>query len=341
MAKTTYNIDIDGTISEYYYSKGFVKYMLDKAKGNPVKVRMNSLGGSLDHGLGIKDRFQEHGDVEVDMFGFNASAATLASLGAKKTNISKSGFYLIHKVMNWVDIWGSKNADELAVIIADLEASKKDNEKMDLVIAQLYADKTGKPINELIDLMKTGGWLNAKEAIEWGFVDGYVAEEEKGKTNLANMEEKFNAMGIPTNRITTENLFTSNNINKMTKQPIKVNAVIGVDQLESDADGVFLNEVQLESLETRITELENSVTTAAETVTVAEARANTAEATVATQTATIADLTTQVENLKKGPGDGTGGIKKPTDEGGKTDETENEFSNTITASRALFDRLPN
>lgn len=336
MAKTTYNIDIDGAIGEYYYSKGYVKHMLGQVKDPIVKVRMSSLGGSLDHGIGIKDRFQEHGNVEVDLYGFNASAATLASLGAKKIRISKSGFYLIHKVMNWIEIWGSKNADELAAIITDLEANKKENEKMDLVIAQLYSERTGKPINDLINLMKIGGWLNAQEALEWGFVDEIINTGEK--TNFVNMQDKFNAMGLPTNRILTENLFTSKNKIEMKKQPIKVNAVIGVEKLESDADGVFLNETQIEAIETKITELENSVSTATTAQQTAETRANTAEGTVKTQATKISELEAQVENLKKGAGDSTQESNRETDEA--ENEVKDEFLNAVTNARKLFNELP-
>jgi len=345
MAKTTYNIDIDGAIGEYYYSKGYVKYMLGQTKDPLVKVRMSSLGGSLDHGLGIKDRFQEHGNVKVDMYGFNASAATLAALGAKTTEISSSGFYLIHKVMNWIDVYGSKNADELAAIIADLEANKKDNEKMDIVIAQLYAEKTGKPINDLIDLMKVGGWLTAQEALEWGFVDGIIKTNEK--TNFVNMQDKFNAMGLPTNRIVTEHLFNhSNKNNPMKKQPIKINAVLGVPSLEStEEDGVFLNETQIEAIEAKLSDFDGKVNTLTTEKTNAETRATDAEAKEATANATIvtkdteiANLKTQVENLKGGAGDKTKELDKETDD--KGGEKEDPFLNSVKNARKLFNELP-
>jgi len=343
MAKTTYNIDIDGAIGEYYYSKGYVKYMLAQTKDPQVMVRMSSLGGSLDHGLGIKDRFQEHGNVKVDMYGFNASAATLAALGAKTTEISSSGFYLIHKVMNWIDVYGSKNADELAAIIADLEANKKDNEKMDLVIAQLYSEKTGKPINDLIDLMKIGGWLNAQEALDWGFVDGIIKTNEK--TNFVNMQDKFNAMGLPTNRIHTENLFTNQINKKMEKQFAKVNTVIGVTELASTDEGAYLNEEQIEKIETKIDALENSVATEKANVvtekanvTAAVTRAETAEGTVATQATEITALKTQITNLQNGAGDRSMELDKETDDNGG--EEKDEFQNAVANARKLFNELP-
>ena len=47
---------------------------------------------------------------------------------------------------------------------------KSDLEKMDANVAQMYASKCQKSPEDLLALMKKGGWLTAKEALEWGFV---------------------------------------------------------------------------------------------------------------------------------------------------------------------------
>ena len=138
-----YEIDIDGAIGAYGYSKQYVRAALEKHKNKPVNVRINSLGGSLNDALDMAARFNEHGQVTVYMFGYCASAATVASLGAAKVVIDENAFYLAHKVMNWVDIWGLLNADEMQATIEELEANKRDNEKMDLVLARMYAKKSG------------------------------------------------------------------------------------------------------------------------------------------------------------------------------------------------------
>lgn len=67
--------------------------------------------------------------------------------------------------------WGSLNSDQFATIIADCEKIKVDLDKLDLNVAQIYAKKCRKPVAELFALMKVGGWLTAKEALDWGFVD--------------------------------------------------------------------------------------------------------------------------------------------------------------------------
>lgn len=347
MAKNTYNIDIDGYIGEWYYSKRYVRQELEKSNDEVFRVRMNSLGGQLDHGLDISDRFSDHGNVEVDLFGFNASAATLATLGAKTVRMSASGFYLIHKVMNWIDIWGSKNADEIATIITELEANKQENEKMDLVIAQKYSDKTGKSINELLDLMKVGGWLNATEAKEWGFVDEII--KSKDKVNMQEMQNKLNAFGLPTNMIRKENLFTNKIEQPMKKQFIKVNAILGVEKLESTEEGVYLNEAQIEALDTKVNELETSVTTekenarlATEKVATAEQKENEAKAEVVEKEKKINKLTAEIKTLKGTAGDGTSSVVKEND---VTDtdhavDSAASFTSCAKSAKEMYDMLP-
>ena len=343
---TTYNIDIDSYIGNWGYSQNYVRGKLNELKNQPVFMRSNSLGGNVNDGLGIYQAIGDHGNVQVDMFGFNASTATWMNLKAKRVRIASNGFYLIHKSMNAVEIYKAMNADELAVLIEELKVNLDENNKVDEVIAQMYVAKTGKSITEILDLMKIGGWLNATEALEWGFVDEIIPTIEK--INMAGMKEKFNALGVPTNRFNSEDLFTQKTNIKMKKQPIKINAVLGVPSLEStEEDGVFLNETQIDKIETQIDTLEKAVNTEKANVvtekglvTAAETRANTAEATVSTQATKITELEAQIVNLNKGAGAGTGSVVKPTDEGGDGEDDGKGFSNVIATSTNWFKQLP-
>lgn len=341
----TYNIDIDSYIGSYGYSQNYVRGKLSDLKNQPVFMRSNSLGGSVNDGLGIYQAIGDHGDVQVDMFGFNASTGTWMNLKAKKVRIAANAFYLIHKSMSVVDVYQPMNADELAALIEELKVNLDENIKVDEVIAQMYVAKTGKSMTEILDLMKIGGWMNATEAQVWGFVDEIIPTIEK--INMAGLKDKFNALGMPTNRINNEDLFTSKNKIEMKKQPIKFNAVIGVDKLESDGKGVFLNETQIEAAETNIDTLEASVATEKANVvtekalvTAAETRANTAEGTVGTQATEITELKAQVENLKKGAGASDKKINKEADDEGDGGEVKDTFMNTVANARKLFDALP-
>ena len=171
MSKTAYHISLKGYVGGYDFDRSDVDAILAENEGKRVNVLIDSLGGSLATGLSISAAFRNHGDVAVHFVGLNASAATIASLGAAHISIDTGGMYLVHKCSTAFFEWGSLNSDQFATLIADCEKIKADLDKLDLNVAQLYAKKCRKPVADLLALMKVGGWLTAKEALDWGFVD--------------------------------------------------------------------------------------------------------------------------------------------------------------------------
>lgn len=321
----TYNINIDDYIGRWGYSKQYIRNQLAGLKGKPVNVRISSLGGSVEHGLDIRQQFLDHGDVTAYLYGLVASSATIAALGAKKVCISKYCMFLVHKVSNWVDAWGQMNADQIQELIDDLKENKLQNDKFDLVLAQMYANKCNKQIDEILDTLKAGRWLTAQEALEYGFVDEVIEDAKEDKVNLASFTDKLNVLGFPAlpqmdNKEDKESgwfqrimekldafspLLKSENsthlINLIMKKDYqKVNAILNVEGLEFDKDGkVTLTEAQVKALNEKVDALEK------------EASDKQAE---------VDDLTTQVENLKKSDGDGT-----TKTEGGEEEEFEDIF----------------
>lgn len=116
--------------------------------------------------------------VHVHFSGMNASAATIASLGAQRISMDASALYLVHKCSMAVFEWASMNADQLQEYIDGLSKQKANMDKLDSNVAAMYAARCRKPQEELLELMKTGGWLTAREAKEWGFVDEVTDYEE-------------------------------------------------------------------------------------------------------------------------------------------------------------------
>lgn len=190
-----YDIDINGHIGAWGFSKTYIKYCLNGKADVPVAVRVNSLGGSLDDGLDIRQQFLDHGNISCYLFGFVASAATILAMGAKKICMSKHAFFLVHKVSNWVEAWGSMNADQIQEVIDKLDKNKRDNDKIDLVLAEMYADRTGKTAKEMLELMHKNTWLTAEEAKEYGFIDE-ILEDEENQFSAEQASAKFNMFGI-------------------------------------------------------------------------------------------------------------------------------------------------
>lgn len=171
MAKTAYHISFKGYVGGYDFDRSTVDATLAKNEGKEVNVLIDSLGGSLATGLSISAAFRNHGKVNVHFVGLNASAATIASLGAAHISIDAGAMYLVHQCSMAFFEWGCLNSAQFDTLIADCEKIKADLDKLDLNCAQLYARKCRKPTADLLALMKVGGWLTAKEALDWGFVD--------------------------------------------------------------------------------------------------------------------------------------------------------------------------
>lgn len=171
MSKTAYNITLKGYVGGYDFDRSTVDRELAKNEGKAVNVLIDSLGGSLATGLSISAAFRNHGIVNVHFVGLNASAATIASLGAAHISIDAGAMYLVHKCSMAFFEWGSLNSDQFTTLIADCEKIKADLDKLDLNCAQLYAARCKRKPEDLLALMKVGGWLSAKEALDWGFVD--------------------------------------------------------------------------------------------------------------------------------------------------------------------------
>ena len=171
MAKTAYHISLKGYVGGYDFDRSTVDATLAKNEGKEVNVLIDSLGGSLATGLSISAAFRNHGKVNVHFVGLNSSAATIASLGAAHISIDAGAMYLVHQCSMAFFEWGCLNSAQFDTLIADCEKIKADLDKLDLNCAQLYARKCRKPTADLLALMKVGGWLTAKEALDWGFVD--------------------------------------------------------------------------------------------------------------------------------------------------------------------------
>ncbi len=305
-----YHIILDYTIGYCHCNAGYVREVLAKHKGKPVKVLISSYGGLLGAGLDIMQAFRDHGDVTAYISGFTASAATVAAMGAKKIVMGKYAFFLVHKCSNYIDAWGTYNADQLQQLIEQLIANKAENDKIDVVLAQLYADRCRKPIEDMKNILKEGRWLNAEEAKNLGFVDEVASFDEK--VNLAGYgRRQFVNLGLPTAGLPEEEKQPSwfsalldrikaivpsadtekdNGDKSNHKQPMKKNlilicALLAVDALIANDDGsVNLTDEQLNSLEAHLKEQKEALSQKDNRIT---------------------ELEAQVENLKKLPGDET------------------------------------
>lgn len=204
MAKN-YHLKLKGFVGGADFDKDYVDYKLESHCDEDVDVLIDSLGGEVSTGFSIMSAFREHGRVAVHFRGMNASAATVASLGAKRITMDSSAMYLIHKCSQLTLEWASLNADQLRAKAEEYLQRASDLEKIDMNIAQQYASRCKKNPEDLLELMKAGGWLNAEETLEWGFIDEIVYDPNPTNIKLNRATANaLNAAGIPLPNIPIE-----------------------------------------------------------------------------------------------------------------------------------------
>lgn len=133
-----------------------------------IHLRVNSPGGSVVDVLAMMKALETHpAKVTAYVDGLAASSASRLILAADEVEMASNAFVMIHNV--WSLAIG--NATELRK-----EADILD--KFDKGLANDYAKKTGKDLEEINALMAEDTWFDADEALEFGIVDRIGAEQK-------------------------------------------------------------------------------------------------------------------------------------------------------------------
>ena len=209
---------------------------------------------------------------------------------------------------------------------------KDDLEKMDANVAEMYAAKCKKKPEDLLALMKKGGWLTAKEALEWGFVDEiteYEDDEAPIITDLVAADMSAAGIPVPTG-ISKEQ--TSNNV--MARFIESLTNFFKSNQNSKSQMTTDTNQPQAQQNEAPATEVQQT-----EAIT-AEDHNNA----IAAKDAEIANLKAEIEAMKKAPGDSTSHVvdSKPSQSEQKNEDPSSPEAFFATRKRAqeLYDNIP-
>ena len=192
-----YDLYLTGTVG-WSITAGYVKYVLDNSKGKPVTVAISSLGGYVDTGLQIYELFKNHGDVTVEFLCMSASSATFMAMGAKNIRMAKNALILIHNSMTWVGEYGSRNKEQIDECIKRLKFQRDQLSTIDDILAQIYADRNGKSVEDVKAKMKVAAWIKAADAVEFGIVDEVIDAVKVDSATPQNVKNIIiNDMGLP------------------------------------------------------------------------------------------------------------------------------------------------
>jgi len=153
---------------------------LAKISGN-LTVWLNSPGGDCLAASQIYTMLRNHkGKVTVKIDGIAASAASVVAMAGDETLISPTGYLMVH---NPATIAMGNRADMEKAI--DLLDEIKEG------IINAYEEKSGLSRAKIAHMMDEDTWLNAKKALNLGFVDGILfAKNEPQKKPESEPEEE-------------------------------------------------------------------------------------------------------------------------------------------------------
>ena len=181
-----------------------IKQALNEANGLDVELEINSPGGYVDAGSEIYTALKEYsGKVTAKITGQACSAASWIALAADRVEMSPTAQMMIHRAST-ISIG---NSDDLA---SDLNALNS----LDKSFVDLYSQRTGLDAQEVYRLMCNTTWMNAKEAVDKGFADEIMFQNDK-KPALVNADGSLSVKPDTINKI--KNLLHSKSTENVAK----------------------------------------------------------------------------------------------------------------------------
>lgn len=149
---------------------------LAKLEADTINLRINSPGGDVFAAQAISTALKQHpAQVIAHIDGIAASAATAIACACDQVVMAEGAMYMIHN--SWTLAVGDRNAlmDTAALL-----------EKIDTVLAQGYASRSGKSVADIAAMMDAETWFTAAEAIDLGLADSMAQTKAKAQAwNLA------------------------------------------------------------------------------------------------------------------------------------------------------------
>ena len=149
-------------------AKGFLAELGALPNDAAIDLRLNSPGGSVFDAVAIYNALKRHpGEITVWIDGIAASAASYIAMAGNEVVMPENAFLMIH--------------DPSGLAMGTAEDMRSTAEALDKVkgsLIQGYAAKSGKSDDDIAALMAAETWLDAKDALDCGFIDR-IAEPVK------------------------------------------------------------------------------------------------------------------------------------------------------------------
>lgn len=129
----------------------------------PIKMYINTPGGSVTAGLGIYD-MMNHIEAPV----YTTCTAVAASMGATLLSSGEKGHRTAtkHSRIMIHELWGGYEGK-----FHDIRSNAKFTETLHEDLCEILAKNTGKSIEEINEICKSDYWMRASEALDFGLID--------------------------------------------------------------------------------------------------------------------------------------------------------------------------
>lgn len=237
-----------GDIAESFWgdtisAKEVTEYLADLDVEN-IDVYINSNGGVVDTAIAINNALRRHkAKVTVNIDGIAASAATLITCAGDIVRMPKNALFMIH--------------NPSTIAMGDSEEMRKQAdvlEKYKNSITETYLQKVNIDKEKLSELMDNETWLNAEEALEYGFID-----EITENADIQVVENKV----ISNNMVFNMAEFKNFNVDKNIKNNGKGSGKMTKDEIKAQFPDIYAEivnegkEIGVKEERTRIQEIEN------------------------------------------------------------------------------------
>ncbi|MEQ3730289.1 MAG: head maturation protease, ClpP-related [Tateyamaria sp.] len=138
----------------------------------PVRIRLNSGGGIAFDGTAIHSVLSDYrGHKTIIVQGIAASAASVIMMAGDRVEMSAGSILMIHDPSQDITSYRGTSGEHRRV------ANSLD--KISSAVAQIYAQRSGKPISEIRQIMAAESWFTPEEAVVAGFADAALPDGER------------------------------------------------------------------------------------------------------------------------------------------------------------------
>ncbi|SLN12825.1 ATP-dependent Clp protease proteolytic subunit [Falsiruegeria litorea R37] len=138
----------------------------------PIRIRLNSGGGIAFDGTAIHSVLSDYpGHKTIIVQGIAASAASVIMMAGDRIEMSAGSVLMIHDPSQDITSYRGTSGEHRRV------ADSLD--KISDAVAQIYAQRSGKPISEIRQIMTAESWFTPEEAVAAGFANVALPDGEQ------------------------------------------------------------------------------------------------------------------------------------------------------------------